>query len=30
MFRRQASRHGMADVDLSGRNSVQGTFRFAV
>jgi hypothetical protein len=30
MFRRHESRHGMADVDVSGRNSVQGTFRFAV
>jgi hypothetical protein len=30
LFRRQESHHGMADVDLSGRNSVQGSFRFAV
>lgn len=29
-FRRTESRHGLSDVDLSGRNAVQGTFRFAV
>jgi hypothetical protein len=27
-FRRSETRHGMADVDLSGYNSVQGTFVF--
>ena len=29
VFRRQESRHGMADIDVSSRNSVQGQFRFA-
>lgn len=29
VFRRQESQHGMADVDVTGRNSVQGDFRFA-
>jgi hypothetical protein len=28
-FRRTESHHGMADIDVNGRNSVQGTFRFA-
>ncbi len=27
-FRRLEKRHGMADVDIAGHNSVQGTFRF--
>jgi hypothetical protein len=30
LFRRTASQHGMSDLNLSGRNAVQGTFRFAV
>lgn len=30
LFRRDESRHGLTDVNVSGRNSVQGTFRFAV
>jgi hypothetical protein len=29
-FRRSASAHGMADVEVSGKNAVQGTFRFSV
>ncbi|HZD74263.1 MAG TPA: DUF1326 domain-containing protein [Actinomycetota bacterium] len=29
-FRRTESHHGLADIDVSGRNAVQGTFRFAV
>src|SRR5262249_62019182 len=29
VFRRSESHHGLADVDISGRNAVQGTFRFA-
>lgn len=28
-FWRRGSQHGLADLDISGRNSVQGTFRFA-
>ncbi len=28
LFRRSEQRHGMADIDLSGYNSVQGTFVF--
>jgi hypothetical protein len=28
-FRRSASMHGMSDVDLSGKNAIQGTFRFS-
>lgn len=28
-FRRDASAHGMADVDEKGKNAVQGTFRFS-
>jgi hypothetical protein len=28
-FRRAGSGYGLADVDVSGRNSVQGTFRFS-
>jgi hypothetical protein len=28
VFRRQEARHGLADVDVSDRNSIQGTFRF--
>ena len=27
-FRRTESRHGMSDLDISGKNSVQGEFRF--
>src|SRR5215475_2595615 len=30
VFRRSESHHGLADVDVSGRNAVQGTFRFTV
>jgi hypothetical protein len=29
VFRRDESHHGMANVDISGKNSVQGTFRFS-
>lgn len=29
MFRRDGSQHGLSDVDLSGKNSVQGSFRFS-
>jgi hypothetical protein len=29
LFRRTESHHGLADVDVSGRNAVQGSFRFA-
>lgn len=28
-YRRQVSRFGLKDLDLSGRNAIQGTFRFA-
>ena len=28
VFRRSESHHGLADVDISGRNAVQGSFRF--
>jgi hypothetical protein len=28
-FRRSESRHGLSDVDVSGRNAIQGAFRFA-
>lgn len=28
-FRRAGARHGLSDVDLNGRNAIQGTFRFA-
>ncbi len=28
VFRRLEKRHGMANIDISGHNSVQGTFRF--
>lgn len=27
-FRRSGARHGLADVDVAGRNAVQGSFRF--
>lgn len=30
MFRRAGSEHGLSDVDLSGRNAIQGSFRFAL
>jgi hypothetical protein len=29
VFRRTEGHHGLADVDVSGRNAVQGSFRFA-
>ncbi|HEX6195155.1 MAG TPA: DUF1326 domain-containing protein [Jiangellaceae bacterium] len=29
MFRRDGSGHGLSDVELSGRNSIQGSFRFS-
>ena len=28
-FRRTASQHGMADVDESGKNAIQGSFHFS-
>jgi hypothetical protein len=28
VFRRSEAHHGLADVDISGRNAVQGSFRF--
>jgi hypothetical protein len=28
VFRRDETRHGLADVDVNGRNAIQGTFRF--
>lgn len=30
LFRRAGSEHGLSDVDLSGRNAIQGSFRFAL
>ncbi len=30
VFRRHGSSYGLSDVDISGRNAIQGTFRFAV
>jgi hypothetical protein len=27
-YRRQTSRHGLKDLDLSGRNAIQGSFSF--
>lgn len=29
LFRRSESRHGLSDIDVSGRNAIQGSFRFA-
>lgn len=29
LFRRSGSRHGLSDVELSGKNALQGSFRFA-
>lgn len=30
LFRRTESQHGLSDVEVSGRNSIQGSFRFAL
>lgn len=29
LFRRTGSRHGLSDIELSGKNALQGSFRFA-
>jgi hypothetical protein len=30
LFRRVGSQHGLSDLDITGKNAIQGTFRFAV
>jgi hypothetical protein len=30
LFRRAGSQHGLSDLDITGKNAIQGTFRFAV